>query len=366
MEIWRQNDSTKCENTFKIIITLLLIALILLVTDAFINKKISSNGAISDLDKKALEELKLVYEADSKNGDGKFWKNFMLSDHSVLLISKDSHYSYLINPEKEPISIFASKLKMQKDNKQCKQKFNVYRISLLYPKLWPIKIFGGNFNTIGKTTNVMKSKVYYIKFDSDNFNKKYSSNHLVTFLYHEAFHYFMQNNWPGGERFIGNLDKDDMDLLEEKLNLLDQTKVLINNKSRDQSELIKVGEKIFSIEEKRKKSNSAYVEKENMMETVEGTATYMGIMASKAVGYDFGPMYFDNIKDVPFSDVLPTYKEGRLDQGFLRDRLPYETGAQITLLLDELDPEKNWQTYLNKQSKENPKTLLDALKEILN
>lgn len=356
----------KCENTFKIIITLLLIALILLVTDAFINKKISSNGAISDLDKKALEELKLVYEADSKNGDGKFWKNFMLSDHSVLLISKDSHYSYLINPEKEPISIFASKLKMQKDNKQCKQKFNVYRISLLYPKLWPIKIFGGNFNTIGKTTNVMKSKVYYIKFDSDNFNKKYSSNHLVTFLYHEAFHYFMQNNWPGGERFIGNLDKDDMDLLEEKLNLLDQAKVLINNKSRDQSELIKVGEKILSIEEKRKKSNSAYVEKENMMETVEGTATYMGIMASKAVGYDFGPMYFDNIKDVPFSDVLPTYKEGRLDQGFLRDRLPYETGAQITLLLDELDPEKNWQTYLNKQSKENPKTLLDALKEILN
>lgn len=91
----------------------------------------------------------------------------------------------------------------------------------------------------------------------------------------------------------------------------------------------------------------------------------MGIMASKAVGYDFGPMYFDNIKDVPFSDVVPTYKEGRLDQGFLRDRLPYETGAQITLLLDELDPEKNWQTYLNKQSKENPKTLLDALKEIL-
>lgn len=356
----------KCENTFKIIITLLLIALILLVTDAFINKKISSNGTISDLDKKALEELKLVYEADSKNGDGKFWKNFMLSDHSVLLISKDSHYSYLINPEKEPISIFASKLKMQKDNKQCKQKFNVYRISLLYPKLWPIKIFGGNFNTIGKTTNVMKSKVYYIKFDSDNFNKKYSSNHLVTFLYHEAFHYFMQNNWSGGERFIGNLDKDDMDLLEEKLNLLDQAKVLINNKSRDQSELIKVAKMILSIEEKRKKSNSDYVEKENMMETIEGTATYMGIMASKAVGYDFGPMYFDNIKDVPFSDVLPTYKEGRLDQGFLRDRLPYETGAQITLLLDELDPEKNWQIYLNKQTKENPKTLLDALKEILN
>lgn len=175
----------------------------------------------------------------------------------------------------------------------------------------------------------------------------------------------MQNNWPGGERFTGNLDKDDLDLLEEKLNLLDQAKVLIKNKSRDQSELIKVGEKILSIEEKRKKLNSDYVEKENMMETVEGTATYMGIMASKAVGYDFGPMYFDNIKDVPFSDVMPTYKEGRLDQGFLRDRLPYETGAQITLLLDELDPEKNWQTYLNKQSKENPKTLLDALKEIL-
>lgn len=355
----------KSENTFRIIIAFLLLGLILLVTDAFINKKTSSNGTISDLDKKALEELKLVYEVDCQNGDGKFWKNFMLSDHSVLLISKDSHYSYLINPEKEPRSIFASRLKLQKDNKLCKQKFNVYRISRLYPKLWPIKIFGGNFNTIGKTTNVMKSSVYYIKFDLGNLNKEYSSNHIVTFLYHEVFHYFMQNNWPGGERFTGNLDKDDMDLLEEKLNLLDQAKVLIKNKSRDQSELIKVGEKILSIEEKRKKLNSDYVEKENMMETVEGTATYMGIMASKAVGYDFGPMYFDNIKDVPFSDVVPTYKEGRLDQGFLRDRLPYETGAQITLLLDELDPEKNWQTYLNKQSKENHKTLLDALKEIL-
>lgn len=50
------------------------------------------------------------------------------------------------------------------------------------------------------------------------------------------------------------------------------------------------------------------------METVEGTAEFTGIRASQVTGYDFGPMYFDNTKDVSFSDVVPFYQDGQLDE----------------------------------------------------
>ena len=54
-------------------------------------------------------------------------------------------------------------------------------------------------------------------------------------------------------------------------------------------------------------ANEDYVQKEMSAETMEGTATYAGIQASRRVGYDFGVMYFSNRKDVPFSEIITQY-----------------------------------------------------------
>ncbi|WP_160315184.1 hypothetical protein [Streptococcus sp. X13SY08] len=137
----------------------------------------------------------------------------------------------------------------------------------------------------------------------------------------------MQTSWSGGERFYGELTSEDLNLLDQQLNLFDKAREEINKKAPNREVLIEISRQILDIANKREEINPNYVIKEHMMETVEGTATFMGILASQSVGYDYGPMCFDNVKDVPFSDVVPFYRNKKLSEGFLRDRLPYETGA---------------------------------------
>ena len=100
------------------------------------------------------------------------------------------------------------------------------------------------------------------------------------------------------------------------------------------------------------------------METIEGTAQYVGIKASEIVGYDYGVMYFDNTKDVSFSDVIPALRAGQIEQSFLADRMPYETGALLCELLDALRVD-GWQERLKAQTKENPVTLYSVICDYL-
>lgn len=344
----------------KIIGCLVLIILILIGIDSLINRKNTELLSLPHYDQLAFEELNSAFEAE---GSDVFWKNFSLNDKPILLISQESHYSYLINPQKNIRSIFATPIDLP--NKSQDTNLSDYRLSRSYPGLLGLRIFGGNFNTIGETTNILGNDVYYLKYNSDSFDQDYSSQHFVNFLYHEAFHYFMHNDWAGGDRFFAEFDQQDLQLLDKKLNLLDKARTVLKNSDPDLNELQTIAKEIIELEEQRMASNPEYVQNENMMETVEGTAIYVGMLASHVVGYDNGPMYFDNTKDVPFADVVPFYNEGRLEEGFLRDRLPYETGLVLSIILNELDPEGNWQAYLNEQTLENQRTLLDALKETI-
>ena len=335
----------------KILSGLAIVLLILVGLDTAVNKNKTDMADLSEWDQRALNDFKIANEADAK---ANFWKDYRLGDHPILLISKDSHYSYLIGPKKKPSSLFASPI--------TGIDLDVYRVTRTYPGLWGVKLLGGNFNTIDKTTRILGNDVYYMKFDSSNFTRQFLSEHLMNFLYHESFHYFKQNNWIGGGRFSAVLTANGMKLLEERLKLFDQARDLVKEGEAGKAKLKEVAQKIVENQEKRRDSDPDYVDLESMMETTEGTATFMGIMASRAVGYDYGPMYFDNAKDVPFSDVIPFYKDKKLSEGFLRDRLPYETGAQLTLILQSLDPEGAWQGYLDGQDKTEQRTLMDALK----
>ena len=73
-------------------------------------------------------------------------------------------------------------------------------------------------------------------------------------------------------------------------------------------------------------------------------------------------MYFDNAKNVSLSEVMPNVEEGALDKSFLADRMPYETGALLCLLMDAIDV-PNWQESLNNQTQNNPVTLYSILRE---
>ena len=110
--------------------------------------------------------------------------------------------------------------------------------------------------------------------------------------------------------------------------------------------------------------NKKYVLAELSKETAEGTAQYLTIKTSKLIGYNYGIMYFDNVQNVPFLDVFTQLDAGKLNDSFLYDRMPYQTGSQLCLLFDELNI-PNWQEKLNGQTLENPINLYDILKEYL-
>ena len=204
--------------------------------------------------------------------------------------------------------------------------------------------------------------IYFVKYDEEkSFEKVYQSDHFAPFLTHESFHYYMQNNWKNYDRPNEQLDDDGMQLFVKQYEILDSISEAIKNSS-NKEELKNYARQYVDVMEKRIKNNEGYVMSELAHETAEGTAQYLSIKAANVIGYDLGVMYFDNVKNVPFSDVFNQINAGNLGVEFLANRMPYETGAQLCLLFDELQI-PNWQDKLNSQTLENPIYLYDILKE---
>lgn len=316
-----------------------------------------SAGELDPIDRCALEEYSEYAAAVEDAPDSAAWLNAAATEHPTLLISRKTHFSYLINPSQEVSSPFAAPVDMG-DNPAG---LEVYRLDRIYPRLWPIKIAGGNFNTVGETTTVQGSDVYYLKFGEDHFDKQFSSEHFITFFAHESFHFYGQARWALDSRVFGELSPHGVELLDERMRLLDS----VRDAGADQARLRELATELLALEKERLAADPDYVSQEHWMETVEGTATCLGIMASRVVGYDFGPMYFDNTKEARFTDVVPFLESGQIDNDFLRNRLPYEAGAQLCLLLAALAPSGEWQAFLNEQSPDSRRTLIDALGHVL-
>ncbi len=165
-----------------------------------------------------------------------------------------------------------------------------------------------------------------------------------------------------GSRFSAdNLTSEDIDRLEKEYSALGKIQSQLLSDEPDHDALFSAAKEYVSVKDLRMTENPDYVQKEIEMETAEGTATYVGIKASERVGYDYGVMYFDNQKDVPFDEVVPQYRAGNLKKNFFADRMPYETGAILCLLMDELDV-PDWRKVLNHQTKKKSQTLYSVLK----
>lgn len=75
-------------------------------------------------------------------------------------------------------------------------------------------------------------------------------------------------------------------------------------------------------------------------------------------------MYFDNVKNVPFSEIAPNVKANNYKKAKLADRIPYESGSLLCLFMDELKV-PNWQKKLNEQTRNSQMTIYSLIKEYM-
>ena len=338
----------------KKVLLIIVCALFLIAAGLVLSNHLFSDFSdLNKTDKQILSELD-EYVGETEKED--VWAGYDLGSKTILVMNTDSGKAYMISSESPVKSIFAKEISMPKDSH-----IKVYRLSYLTPQLLPIRVTGGNFNTAGETYEVLGKEVYYTKYDEeDSINSKYSSRHYITFLTHEAFHYYMQNDWKGGYRFTGELSEKDIELLGSEYDVLGQIQDELKKDEPSKDALHSYAADYVDIMRQRIKADPKYVESELSMETAEGTAQYVSIKASDIVGYDFGVMYFDNVKEVPFSEVIPALKAKKIKKAFLADRMPYETGALLCQLLEELDV-KGWQERLNEQTKDEPVTIFSEI-----
>lgn len=338
------------------------VLIILLVFGIFLigkNKLMNTNyEQLNPTDKKMLTEYNRFY---SECLEENIWKDFNLEKKTILTISKDTLNTYLINPTNIPKNIFSKKIDMPNDFKLQ----SVYRIAPVTPQILKIKLdFVSDFNTIAKNYSVFDNDVYFIKYDNEtSFEMKNQSSHFTPLLVHESFHYYMQNDWKQYARPNNKLNDEGMELFKKQYVILDQISNAINS-NVDKKILINYAQQYVEIVSKRIKNNEQYVLLELAHETAEGSAQYLSIKAAKIVGYDLDVMYFDNVTNVPFSDVFNQIQAGNLGLEFLANRMPYETGAQLCQLFDALNI-PNWQEKLNNQTIDKPVYLYDILKEYL-
>lgn len=345
------------KNIGKILLAVVVIILLAFVGTILFNRMSTEYKDLDETNQKILSEVDVYVKAEKKDP---IWKDYELEKMPIVAIHGNLGEAFLINPRNEINSIFATKIQMPKDSA-----VTVYRLSPMTPQLLSLKIEPGKFNSIGKKYKIFGEEVYYVKYDKEeSLNKKYTANHFMTFLSHEAFHYYMQNEWAEGGRFSGDLSSEDEKLIEKEYAVLGKIQIELLKNDPKKSDLKKYAKEYVAIMKQRINANPEYVKKEISMETAEGTATYIGIEASKRVEYDYGVMYFDNTKNVPFGHVMLAVKQGAFAKEDLADRMPYETGALLCQLLDAMEV-KGWQEKLNGQTIKNPITLYQVISEAL-
>lgn len=309
---------------------------------------------LPEADRFILDEWNAYFQ---KTADQDLWEGFQLREKSILALNGSSGTGYLIQPAQPVHNPLAVKVAMPDDFA-----IEVYRITPLAPQLLALRP-EGNFNTIGKTYTCFGSEIYFVRYDpAAAVSKPYTSAHFITYLSHEAFHYYMQEKWAAGSTYsLDGLSADSLELLYQEYEVLAELQDALREDDTDRAELLSYTRQYLSIMAQRIQRDPALLELELARETAEGTATYIGIRASQLTGYDYGVMYFDNVKDAPFSDLRNAIESGSLDAQFLANRIPYETGALLCLLLDRLEI-PDWQTALNRQTPEQPVTLYDVLR----
>lgn len=330
----------------RIVIIILIIIAVMCLAPFIVNKFGGSYSSLQKTDKQLITEFAKVYDSDD------LWKSYGFKNKTILVENKASGHSFLLNAKKShPLS--GHRIDAPYD-------YDVYRV----PKISVLNIGLpiGNFNSIGKKYSYCCEKIYFVKVDNDAFTQKYSSGHFIVYLTHEAFHYYMQSGWKISSGPDSSLSSSDLKLLGKEYEILAGIQTELASGAPSKAKLKVYAKEYVSTMHRRIRANKNYMAEEMEWETAEGTANYVSIKAAKLVGYDYGVMYFDNVKNVSFNDIMPMYKKGKIKKSMLSRRIPYESGALLCQLCEALDI-PNWQDTLNKQTTKAPVYLLDVIEK---
>lgn len=344
----------KKEKKFKKLKYILIIVFIGFIISLGTNKFLKTDfDNLPKLDRQVIEEYYKFQKSDEK-----LWQDYRLEDKDILVINKNVLGNfYLLTKDKNIKSIFAKKIKTKED------KINIYRVSKFYPKRFEYLI--GNFNTKDKNYEILgKNNIFYVKYDKDSINKKFSSLHFLPFLSHEALHYYMQKDWDNITFRGYSYNDKELDLLDKEYKVLGKIKKALDENA-DVNILKNLGKEYLKVMDERfEKTDPEKIQAEIFEETMEGAANYVSIKAAKIVGYDYGILYFDNTKNVKFDQIVPTIKKGQINQSIIGEKIVYESGALLCQYLDKIEV-KNWQEKLNNKGKKDI-SLYSIIKENLN
>lgn len=110
----------------------------------------------------------------------------------------------------------------------------------------------GDFSTIDKTYSVFGNPVYFIRYDAGSVGEKWSNLHFATYLAHESFHYYMQENWPDGARFSADaLTDEDLSLLAQEYQTLAEIQDQLLSGKPDQGRLREYAAEYVGIMDRR-------------------------------------------------------------------------------------------------------------------
>lgn len=346
---------------FKVIAAVVLLLAAIAAISVVMNFKDCRYEDLETTEQKILSELDMYFKAEKETP---VWPGFELSEKNILAVEGRMGKAYLVGSELSVNSPFAKEIKMPEE-----YEIKVYRICSSAPQLFKFKGFG-NFNNDGKTYKLFGNEVYFTRYDNESdFDAPFDSSHYITFLSHESFHYYMQGKWSRAGRYsTEDITDADLDLLEEEYNVFNDIQSEMLKEETDREKLLEYSRKYIDIVGKRLEANEAYVKQELDAETEEGTATYVGIGASKAVGYPFDVMCLSSggqtVENLPFDVFIPTIKSGEMSISSLPSDWVYQTGALICKLMDEIGV-PGWKETLNSQTDGNTTNLYMILKEYM-
>lgn len=303
---------------------------------------------LGDTEQKILEEYNAYYKAASRE---KQFDDFSLTGETILILDGRLGDGYLINPKQKKSTILSQKIRMPED-----YEIQVSRVCWFSPQLLKLRCVPGNFNTDGAKHRVLGNQVYFLRYDpKSSVEDKLSNMHFIRLLTHESFHHYVQKNWKLAERCMGDMIRDDdLPLLEKKYTILSEMQTELQKDHPDKGRLKSLARSYLKNETARKDRNPEFWKAEQEMETEEGTATYVSDKACQITGYDY-PVY-------SFEKLMPLYEEGTVTKDHLASSVPYDSGALLCHVFDELEI-RDWQKTLKEQTEKNPKVLYDVLKE---
>ncbi|CAM4242103.1 hypothetical protein LIBO111022_12240 [Listeria booriae] len=256
----------------------------------------------------------------------------------------------------------------------------VYRLAITTPGIWETWNPIGNFSSssldeTGKTirSNMQlgdSSYVFFFKYGTTNIeNPIKASQSAIPFFTHEAFHYTQQYNWHATDGNIDVISKDESwySLLGLQYSVLDS--LMVATEKQDKYAITRALANYIVVSDARREQYPTDYEGEKEQETIEGTATYVGIKASSITGGKPEKLrLLEGARRESDRKFMVLFEGMAYDPSFVSEIKwnRYDSGALLSVALDQVD-DKLWQDIFNKKaSGKQPYTLDDELHRLPN